>query len=102
MTAPLVPQIDLDRQALAATLRPTASIGAIWSVCAPDMAAPAVIDRFKQIEPKVLIACDAVTYAGKRDDRRDVIDELKRALPTVAHFIRHSEPATDGNPRLAD
>ncbi len=37
----------------------TASIGAVWSVCAPDMAAPAVIDRFKQIEPKVLIACDA-------------------------------------------
>lgn len=35
----------------------SASIGAIWSVCAPDMAAPAVIDRFKQIEPKVLIAC---------------------------------------------
>src|ERR1700675_3446972 len=34
----------------------TASIGAIWSVCAPDMGAPAVIDRFKQIEPKVLIA----------------------------------------------
>jgi acetoacetyl-CoA synthetase len=43
----------------------TASLGAIWSVCAPDMAAPAVIDRFKQIEPKVLIACDAVTYAGR-------------------------------------
>jgi acetoacetyl-CoA synthetase len=79
-----------------------ASIGAIWSVCAPDMAAPAVIDRFKQIEPKALIACDAVTYAGKRHDRRDVIDELRRALPTVAHFIRHGEPAADGSPRLAD
>ena len=44
----------------------SASIGAVWSVCAPDMAAPAVIDRFKQIEPKVLIACDAVTYAGRQ------------------------------------
>ncbi len=80
----------------------TASIGAIWSVCAPDMAAPAVIDRFKQIEPKVLIACDAVTYAGRRHDRRDVIDELRRALPSVAHFIRHGEMASDGHPRLAD
>ena len=80
----------------------TASIGAIWSVCAPDMAAPAVIDRFKQIEPKVLIACDGVTYAGKRHDRRDVIDELRRALPTVTHFIRYGETAADGNPRLAD
>ena len=46
------------------------SIGAVWSVCAPDMAAPAVIDRFKQIEPKVLIACDAVPYAGRRPARR--------------------------------
>jgi acetoacetyl-CoA synthetase len=68
-----------------------ASIGAIWSVCAPDMAAPAVIDRFKQIEPKVLIACDAVTYAGRRHDRRAVIDELRRSLPSVAHFILHGE-----------
>jgi acetoacetyl-CoA synthetase len=80
----------------------TASIGAIWSVCAPDMAAPAVIDRFKQIEPKVLIACDAVTYAGKRHDRRGVIEELRRALPTVTHFIRHGQDASDGEARLAN
>lgn len=68
----------------------SASIGAIWSLCAPDMAAPAVIDRFKQIEPKVLIACNAVTYAGRRHDRRAVIDDLRRALPTVEHFILES------------
>lgn len=71
----------------------TASLGAIWSVCAPDMAAPAVIDRFKQIEPKVLIACDAVTYAGRRHDRQSVIADLRRALPTVQHVILHSETA---------
>src|SRR5579872_6433942 len=65
----------------------TASLGAIWSICAPDMAAPAVMDRFKQIEPKILIACDRVTYAGRRHDRRSVIDELRRSLPTVEHFI---------------
>jgi acetoacetyl-CoA synthetase len=69
----------------------TASIGAIWSVCAPDMAAPAVIDRFKQIEPKVLIASDGVTYAGRRHDRRSVVEELRRSLPTVEHFIMHSD-----------
>ena len=46
-----------------------ASIGGVWSVCAPDMGAPAVLDRFRQIEPKVLIACDGVTYAGRRHDR---------------------------------
>jgi acetoacetyl-CoA synthetase len=69
----------------------TASIGAVWSVCAPDMAAPAVIDRFKQIEPKILIACDGVSYAGRRHDRRQVIDELRQALPSVEHVIVHSE-----------
>ena len=67
----------------------TASIGAIWSVCAPDMAAPAVLDRFRQIEPKMLIACDSVSYAGKRHDRRKVVDELRQSLPTVEHFISH-------------
>lgn len=69
----------------------SASIGAVWSVCAPDMAAPAVIDRFKQIEPKVLIACDAVTYAGRQHDRSDVVAELRRSLPTVEHVILHNE-----------
>ncbi|MGE5159112.1 MAG: acetoacetate--CoA ligase [Gemmatimonas sp.] len=76
-----------------------ASIGAIWSVCAPDMAAPAVIDRFKQIEPKVLIACDAVSYAGRRHDRRGVVDELRRSLPSVRHVILHSE---GGSPAGSD
>ncbi|MGJ5206429.1 acetoacetate--CoA ligase [Bradyrhizobium sp. HKCCYLR20261] len=83
----------------------SASIGAIWSVCAPDMAAPAVTDRFKQIEPKVLIACDAVTYAGRRHDRRDVVQELRRSLPTVNHVILHSDDAraqADGDVRLAE
>ncbi|WP_316174308.1 acetoacetate--CoA ligase [Bradyrhizobium sp. SZCCHNRI1073] len=83
----------------------SASIGAIWSVCAPDMAAPAVIDRFKQIEPKVLIACDAVTYAGRRHDRRGVIEELRRSLPTLGHVILHSDDAgapVSGGVRLSD
>lgn len=71
----------------------TASIGAVWSLCAPDMAAPAVIDRFKQIEPKVLIATDGVTYAGRRHDRRSVVEELRGSLPTVTHFILHSDAA---------
>jgi acetoacetyl-CoA synthetase len=71
----------------------SASLGAIWSLCAPDMAAPAVIDRFRQIEPKVLIACEAVTYAGKRHDRSGVIDELRRSLPSLTHVIRHGDAA---------
>jgi len=72
----------------------SASLGAIWSICAPDMAAPAVIDRFRQIEPKVLIACDAVTYAGRRHDRTGVVEELRRSLPSVQHVIRHGHVGT--------
>jgi acetoacetyl-CoA synthetase len=79
----------------------SASLGAIWSICAPDMAAPAVIDRFRQIEPKVLIACDAVTYAGKRHDRTGVVEELRRSLPSVQHVIRHSDASTGADPQLA-
>ena len=65
----------------------TASIGAVWSVCAPDMGTSAVLDRFKQIEPKVLIAVDGVTWAGRDIDRLAVVQELRAALPSVQHLI---------------
>jgi acetoacetyl-CoA synthetase len=65
----------------------TASLGAVWSVCAPDMGTHAVLDRFKQIEPKVLIACDGVTWAGRDIDRQAVVQELRAALPTVQHLV---------------
>ncbi len=65
----------------------TASIGAIWSLCAPDMGTAAVLDRFKQIEPKALIACDGVRYGGRDTDRCEVVAELCAALPTVQHLI---------------
>jgi acetoacetyl-CoA synthetase len=45
------------------------SLGGVWSICAPDMGTAAVLDRFKQIEPKVLIACDGVRYGGRDFDR---------------------------------
>ena len=65
----------------------TASIGAVWSVCAPDMGTNAVLDRFKQIEPKVLIAVDGVSWAGRDIDRLGVVQELRAALPSVQHLI---------------
>ena len=68
----------------------TASIGAVWSICAPDMGTNAVLDRFKQIEPKVLIACDGVTYGGKDHDRLAVVQEMRDALPSVEHVIVHA------------
>ena len=68
----------------------TISVGAVWSVCAPDMGTNAVLDRFKQIQPKVLIACDGVTYGGRDVDRSAVLAELQAALPSVQHVIVHS------------
>jgi acetoacetyl-CoA synthetase len=65
----------------------TVSIGGVWSICAPDMGTNAVLDRFAQIEPKVLMACDGVTYGGRDHDRLQVVREMRDALPTVKHLI---------------
>nr|WP_234026612.1 AMP-binding protein [Melaminivora suipulveris] len=64
-----------------------ASIGAVWSVCAPDMGTHAVLDRFRQIAPKVLIAVDGVTYGGRDHDRGAVLQELRAGLPSVRHVL---------------
>lgn len=64
-----------------------ASVGATWSVCSPDMGPVAVLDRFRQIEPKVLIACDGYRYGGRTYDRSAVLAEVRAALPTLAHTI---------------
>ena len=64
-----------------------ASIGAVWSSCAPDFGTRAVLDRFAQIEPTVLVAVDGYRFNGKDYDRRDVVAELRAALPTVRTTI---------------
>jgi len=79
----------------------TASIGAVWSICAPDMGTHAVLDRFRQIEPKVLIACDGVRYAGRDFDRMAVVQELRDALPTVQHVILHDNLGLADAPQYA-
>ncbi len=63
------------------------SLGGVWSICAPDMGTAAVLDRFRQIEPTVLIACDGVSYGGRDFDRTAVVAELRAALPTVRHLV---------------
>jgi acetoacetyl-CoA synthetase len=73
-----------------------ASIGGVWSVCAPDMGTNSVLDRFKQIAPKVLIACDGVTYGGRDMNRTGVVAELRAALPSVQHVIVHYNLGTVG------
>ena len=64
-----------------------ASLGAVWSVCSPDMGPVAVLDRFRQIEPKVLIACDGYTYGGVPHDRMTVLRGLLDELPSVRDVV---------------
>nr|MBA2439634.1 acetoacetate--CoA ligase [Thermoleophilaceae bacterium] len=64
-----------------------ASIGAIWSSCSPDFGARAVVDRFAQIEPKVLIAVDGYRYNGRDFDRMDVVASLEAELPSLEHTV---------------
>jgi len=76
-----------NRPETAAVFLACASIGAIWSICSPDMGPVAVLDRFRQIEPKVLFACDGYHYGGTAHDRRAVVRELVEQLPSVAHLV---------------
>jgi acetoacetyl-CoA synthetase len=62
-------------EAVAAFLA-TASIGAVWSSCSPDFGARSVIDRFAQIEPKVLLAVDGYRYNGRDFDRRETVERI--------------------------
>ncbi|CAN5346682.1 acetoacetate--CoA ligase [soil metagenome] len=78
----------------------TVSLGGVWSLCAPDMGTHAVLDRFRQIEPKVLIACDGVTHAGRDHDRLGVLAELRAALPSVRHTLLLGNP--DATVSVAD
>ncbi|SEB08864.1 acetoacetate--CoA ligase [Variovorax sp. YR216] len=61
----------------------TASLGAVWTLCAPDMGPVSVGDRFQQIEPKVLVTVDGYRFAGKPFDRRAALDQILAGLPSV-------------------
>lgn len=65
----------------------TASLGATWSSCSPDFGTQGVIDRFGQIEPKVLIAAAGYRYAGKRIDLTDKLNEILPQLPSLERLV---------------
>ena len=65
----------------------TTSLGAIWSCSSPDFGTHGVIDRFGQIEPKVLITCAGYRYAGKEVDQTTKLNEILAQLPTLQQLI---------------
>lgn len=75
-----------------------ASIGAIWSSCAPDMGVTVVLDRFKQIAPKVVFAVDSYTYNGKCFDRVATVADVLSTLPSVQHVIHVRGPLGENCP----
>jgi acetoacetyl-CoA synthetase len=76
-----------------------ASIGAIWSSCSPDFGPASVVDRFAQIEPKVLFAVDGYRYGGKDFDRREVVAQLQEAMPSLERTV--VLPYLDPDPDLS-
>jgi acetoacetyl-CoA synthetase len=65
----------------------TASLGAVWSSCSPDFGARSVVDRFAQIEPKVLLTVDGYRYGGKDHDRSELIGRVQGEMPSLEHTV---------------
>lgn len=77
-----------------------ASLGAIWSSCSPDFGVRGVLDRFGQIEPRVLVTCDGYTYGGKRFDRLSNVAEMLGDLPSVQRVV--VVPYLDAEPDIGE
>src|SRR5258708_4867766 len=65
----------------------TTSIGAIWTGCSPDFGWRGVLDRFRQLRPKVLFCVDGYTYGGKTFDRRDELRQIVRGLDGLSRVV---------------
>ena len=65
----------------------TTSLGAVWSSCSPDFGANGVVDRFGQIEPRVLFTASAYLYNGKRHDSLETAREIVRRIPSIEAVV---------------
>lgn len=63
------------------------TLGAVWSSCSPDFGVQGVLDRFGQIEPKVLVCADGYRYAGKSIDCLDRVRTIVEKIPSITHVI---------------
>ncbi|MGD0478091.1 MAG: acetoacetate--CoA ligase [Nitrososphaerales archaeon] len=80
-----------------------ASLGAVWSSCSPDFGAPSVKDRFKQIQPKVLVASTSYKYGGKSFDRTESVKDIVESLPTLeATVLASGSERPEGLRRTVD
>jgi acetoacetyl-CoA synthetase len=70
-----------------AALLATASLGAVWSSCSPDFGVQGVLDRFGQIEPKILFCADGYLYGGKEFDSQEKVGEVLERLPSVEECV---------------
>ncbi|MGC3872372.1 acetoacetate--CoA ligase [Halomonas sp. GXIMD04776] len=78
----------------------TASIGAVWSSCSPDFGFSGVLDRFGQIQPKVLIATDGYTWNGKSIDTRERVAQISDAIESLTQVVVF--PFLDDDPDISD
>lgn len=75
----------------------TASLGAIWSSASPDFGTQSVIDRFKQIEPKVMFTVDGYRYGGKEFDRLETVQSIQSEIPSLEATITIPYLQTDAD-----
>ncbi len=99
----VVAYLPNDAEAVIAFLA-TASLGAIWSSCPPEFGGDSVLDRFRQIEPKVLIGVDRYDYNGREYDRRGDLERIVNSLPTLSAAVvvraaGGTSADTDSSPR---
>ena len=64
--------------------------GIIWSSCSPDFGVQGVVDRFKQIEPKVFITCDYYYYNGKKINILNKVEEILKQIPSIKQVITYN------------
>src|SRR5207244_10085102 len=70
-----------------AAMLATASLGAVWSSCSPDFGVQGVLDRFGQIQPKVLFCDDGYCYGGKEFDSQEKAAQVLEKLPSVEECV---------------
>jgi acetoacetyl-CoA synthetase len=70
-----------------AALFATASLGAVWSSCSPEFGVMGVVDRFRQIEPTVLLTIDGYRHQGQDHDRRELVERLRSEMPSLEHTV---------------